>query len=86
MGRARDAKKFFSQTRFVERRDGRVRADFCRSQQSRDVGRVLARWHEGGVDELRRDPAAVARRVRIELPTCLLDDEMNRVYLTVSAL
>jgi hypothetical protein len=42
--------------------DARVRTDFAGAQRDRVVGRVLARWHEGGVDESRQDLAAVERR------------------------
>ena len=66
----------------VERRNGRVRADFGRSQLRRALSRVLAKWHEGGVGEWRQDPTAMARRVMIELPTIFLkkDDEMNYLF------
>ena len=40
-----------------------------RARQWHYIGQAFARWHEGGLGELRQDPAAVARRVMIELPT-----------------
>mgnify|MGYP003335748909 CR=1 FL=1 len=52
-------------------RNRRMRADFGETQLLRDLGRVLARWHETGIDprrtggvgdERRQDPAAVERR------------------------
>ena len=46
----------------------RAPTNFGRAQWDRVLGRVLARWHEGGVGELGQDRVAVARRVRIELP------------------